>query len=332
MTYFNSSVSVIGAGSYGTALAVALARNKHLVLLWGYNDKFITKLKHDRCNNTFLPNVPFSNMLIPESNLAKVVNTSQDLIIVVPSYAFSNILIQIKHHLRPDSRIVWATKGLEKRTGRLLYDVAREILGNNIPLAIIAGPAFAKELAIGLPTTITLVSNDKQFVKDLQNKFFYDSFLHIKHSSDYIGVQLSAAIKNVIAISVGISDGINFGSNARITLIINGLNEMSKLGTVLGADPATFTDMAGLGDLILTCTNNQSRNRYFGMMLGEGKSVEEARHIIGQVIEGYSNNKEIKLLAESVNVRMPIVEQMYQVLYCKKPAREAILNILNYSY
>lgn len=328
MTTLNASISVIGAGSYGTALAITLARNGHPVLLWGHNTQSVAQLQADRCNTAFLPDVPFPDNLVPEADLARVVSASRDLLVVVPSHVFGDVLMQLKPLLRADSRIVWATKGLEKETGRLLQDVAREILGDSIPLAVISGPTFAKELAAGLPTAIALAATDAQFADDLQQKLHCGKSFRVYNNPDFIGVQLGGAVKNVIAIGAGISDGIGFGANARTALITRGLAEMSRLGAALGADPTTFMGMAGLGDLVLTCTDNQSRNRRFGMMLGQGESVDEAQRIIGQVVEGYRNTKEVKALAAHVGVEMPITEQVYQVLYCEKSAREAALSLL----
>lgn len=324
----NASVTVLGAGSYGTALAITLARNGHQVLLWGHNPQHLAQLEADRCNAAFLPDVPFPDTLSTDRDLADAVAASRDLLIVVPSHVFGEVLAQIKPHLRPDSRIVWATKGLERETGRLLQDVAREIVGDALPLAVISGPTFAKELAAGLPTAIALAATDPQFADDLQQLLHCGKSFRVYNNPDFIGVQLGGAVKNVIAIGAGISDGIGFGANARTALITRGLAEMSRLGEALGADPTTFMGMAGLGDLVLTCTDNQSRNRRFGMMLGQGVDVESAQAQIGQVVEGYRNTKEVKALAARYGVEMPITEQIYQVLYCEKSPREAALSLL----
>ncbi|CAJ0992633.1 NAD(P)H-dependent glycerol-3-phosphate dehydrogenase [Pantoea sp. Nvir] len=322
------SISVIGAGSYGTALAITLARSGNPVLLWGHNPEHIAQLQVERCNSAFLPDVPFPDNLELEPNLGKVVTISRDLLVVVPSYVFGEVLAQIKPHLHLASRIVWATKGLERETGRLLQDVARDILGDNIPLAVISGPTFAKELAASLPTAIALASTDTIFAKDLQQTLYCGESFRIYNNPDFIGVQLGGAVKNVIAIGAGISDGIGFGANACTALITRGLAEISRLGTAMGANPTTFMGMAGLGDLVLTCTDNQSRNRRFGLMLGQGEEVINAQRIIGQVVEGYTNTKEVKVLSDRIGVEMPITEQIYQVLYCAKPAREAAWSLL----
>ncbi|ASM19010.1 NAD(P)H-dependent glycerol-3-phosphate dehydrogenase [Serratia marcescens] len=328
MNTVNASMTVIGAGSYGTALAITLARNGHSVVLWGHNPAQIQTLQHDRCNQAFLPDVPFPDTLLLEADLARALAASRDVLVVVPSHVFGDVLRQLKPHLRPDARIVWATKGLEAETGRLLQDVAREALGETIPLAVLSGPTFAKELAAGLPTAIALAATDAQFADDLQQLLHCGKSFRVYSNPDFIGVQLGGAVKNVIAIGAGMSDGIGFGANARTALITRGLAEMSRLGSALGADPSTFMGMAGLGDLVLTCTDNQSRNRRFGIMLGQGKGVQEAQDSIGQVVEGYRNTKEVLALAQRHGVEMPITEQIYQVLYCHKDAREAALSLL----
>ena len=298
MNSVNASMTVIGAGSYGTALAITLARNGHSVVLWGHNPEQIQKMQHDRCNQAFLPDVTFPDTLLLEADLARALAASRDVLVVVPSHVFGDVLRQLKPHLRPDARIVWATKGLEAETGRLLQDVAREALGEAIPLAVVSGPTFAKELAAGLPTAIALASTDAQFADDLQQLLHCGKSFRVYSNPDFIGVQLGGAVKNVIAIGAGMSDGIGFGANARTALITRGLTEMTRLGSALGADPSTFMGMAGLGDLVLTCTDNQSRNRRFGIMLGQGKGVQEAQDSIGQVVEGYRNTKEVLALAQ----------------------------------
>lgn len=328
MNTVNASMTVIGAGSYGTALAITLARNGHTVVLWGHNPAQVQTLQQDRCNQAFLPDVPFPDTLLLEADLARALAASRDVLVVVPSHVFGDVLRQLKPHLRPDARIVWATKGLEAETGRLLQDVAREALGEAIPLAVLSGPPFAKELAAGLPTAIALAATDAQFADDLQQLLHCGKSFRVYSNPDFIGVQLGGAVKNVIAIGAGMSDGIGFGANARTALITRGLAEMSRLGSALGADPSTFMGMAGLGDLVLTCTDNQSRNRRFGIMLGQGKGVQEAQDSIGQVVEGYRNTKEVLALAQRHGVEMPITEQIYQVLYCHKDAREAALSLL----
>ncbi|MEN3262041.1 NAD(P)H-dependent glycerol-3-phosphate dehydrogenase [Sodalis endosymbiont of Spalangia cameroni] len=324
----DASMIVIGAGSYGTALAITLARNGHEVLLWGHDPAHIQALEAARCNQAFLPDVPFPPTLRLEASLPTALAASRDVLIVVPSHVFGSVLTQLKPHLRQDARIVWATKGLEAETGRLLQEVAREVLGDEIPLAVVSGPTFARELAAGLPTAIALAATDATFSADLQRLLHCGKSFRVYNNPDLIGVQLGGAVKNVIAIGAGISDGIGFGANARTALITRGLAEMSRLGAAMGAEPGTFMGMAGLGDLVLTCTDNQSRNRRFGMLLGQGAGVEDAQEKIGQVVEGYRNTKEVLALANRYGVEMPITEQIYQVLYQNKNAHQAALTLL----
>lgn len=324
----NAAMVVIGAGSYGTALAITLARNDHQVVLWGHNPQHVACLQQARCNEEFLPGVCFPPSLHAESDLACALSASRNILIVVPSHVFGDVLQQIKPLLPTDARILWATKGLEPGTGRLLQDLARDILGHHIPLAVISGPTFAKELAAGLPTAIALAATDEQFTHDLQQLFHCSKNFRVYRNPDFIGVQLGGAVKNVIAIGAGISDGMGFGANARTALITRGLAEMSRLGQALGAMPETFSGMAGLGDLVLTCTDNQSRNRRFGYLLGQGLDVQTAQQQIGQVVEGYRNTKEVHDLAHRYQTEMPISEQIYQVLYCDKSIQEATLALL----
>ncbi|HDI3246724.1 NAD(P)H-dependent glycerol-3-phosphate dehydrogenase [Vibrio cholerae] len=321
-------MTVIGAGSYGTSLAISLARNGANIVLWGHDAEHMARLDADRANHEFLPGIAFPDTLIVETDLQKAVQASRDLLVVVPSHVFGIVLKSLQPHLRADSRICWATKGLEPETGRLLQDVAHDVLGDSSPLAVLSGPTFAKELAMGMPTAISVASPDVQFVRDLQEKIHCSKTFRVYANSDFIGMQLGGAVKNVIAIGAGMSDGIGFGANARTALITRGLAEMSRLGAALGAQPETFMGMAGLGDLVLTCTDNQSRNRRFGLALGQGKDVDTAQTDIGQVVEGYRNTKEVWMLAKRMGVEMPIVEQIYQVLYQGKDARLAAQDLL----
>lgn len=323
-----NSITVLGAGSYGTSLAIAFARNGHPTILWGHRLEHCENLNKDRQNKAYLPNIEFPESLIIESNLAKAISLSRDIFIVVPSHVFGSILEKIKPYLRPDSRIIWATKGLERETGRLLQEVVQEKLGKHYPLGVLSGPTFAKELAKGLPTAITLAARDIEFAKEIQARIHCSKNFRVYLNDDMIGVQLGGAVKNIIAISAGISDGMGFGANARTALITRGIAEISRLGVSLGALPETFMGMSGLGDLVLTCTDDQSRNRRFGLMLGQGASPYNAMKDIGQVVEGFYNTKEVYLLAQRQGVDMPITEQIYQVLFCGKDTKDVVMYLL----
>ncbi|OUS23417.1 glycerol-3-phosphate dehydrogenase [Thalassotalea sp. 42_200_T64] len=324
-----ADISVIGAGSYGTALAFCLARNSHKTLLWGRSAEHVQAMAAKRSNEKYLPGFTFPETLSLQADLAVAIKASTNILIVVPSHAFVDMLEQIKPYLTPQHKIAWATKGLDPKEGRLLQDVAQDILGEDVSLAVISGPTFAKEMAAGLPTAISLASTDDAFAKTLSDLLHCEKTFRVYQNDDFIGVQLGGAVKNVIAIGAGIADGIGFGANARTALITRGLAEMTRLGAAVGAQSATFMGMAGLGDLVLTCTDNQSRNRRFGLALGAGDTVEHAIDSIGQVVEGYRNTKEVYMLAKRYQVEMPIVEQIYQVLYQDLPAKEAAINLLS---
>ena len=322
-------VSVLGAGSYGTALAISLARKGMRILLWGHEPEHVAALQQARCNDLFLPDVPFPDSLEVTSDLAYAVQASKTLLVVVPSHVFGDVLQRAKPYMTAETRVAWATKGLEPDSGRLLGDVAREALGDGVPLAVISGPTFARELAAGLPTAIAVAATDDTFADELSTLMHCGKSFRVYTNPDFIGLQLGGAVKNVIAIGAGLSDGLGFGANARTALITRGLVELQRLGIALGADAKTFMGMAGLGDLVLTCTDNQSRNRRFGMALGSGNSTEQAMAEIGQVVEGYRNTREVHLLAARLGVEMPICEQIYAILYEGKPPKEAALALLS---
>ncbi|MGQ0287337.1 NAD(P)H-dependent glycerol-3-phosphate dehydrogenase [Pasteurellaceae bacterium 22721_9_1] len=321
-------ITVLGAGSYGTSLAIAFSRNGFPTYLWGHNPEHCQQLAVERQNARFLPDIRFPDALHIEADLKTAVQKSRDLLIVVPSHVFAEIIDQIKPHLLSHHRIAWATKGLERDTGRLLQEVVTEKLGNDYPLAVLSGPTFAKELAAGLPTAIALAANNTEFAQEFQARIHCSKHFRVYLNQDMIGVQLGGAIKNVIAIAAGMSDGMGFGANARTALITRGLAEISRLGASLGANPTTFMGMSGLGDLVLTCTDNQSRNRRFGMMLGQGIHTEQAMEEIGQVVEGFYNTKETFVLAQRQGIEMPITEQMYHVLFHGKNAQDAASTLL----
>ncbi|RHW76864.1 NAD(P)H-dependent glycerol-3-phosphate dehydrogenase [Colwellia sp. RSH04] len=325
----SAKITVLGAGSYGTALAICLARNGHQTLLWGRDATQVEQMTATRENAKYLPGYTFPESLHLVQDLTEAVQASDKILLVVPSHVFGDMLKQIKPLLRADTKIAWATKGLDPQSGDLLQTVAQKELGEDISLAVLSGPTFAKEMAAGLPTAISLSSNDETFVAEISDLLHCEKRFRVYSNTDFIGVQLGGAVKNVIAIAAGIADGIGFGANARTALITRGLAEMTRLGLALNAQPATFMGMAGLGDLVLTCTDNQSRNRRFGLALGQGLEVEQAMTDIGQVVEGYRNTKEVYMLAQRHRVEMPIIEQVYQVLYQGKNAKLAAADLLS---
>lgn len=323
-----SVVTVLGAGSYGTALAICFARNGHRVTLWGRNPEHVNTLATTRKNQQYLGDIPFPDSLELESDLHIAVQASDIVLVVVPSHAFGDMLQTIEPMLTAQAKVAWATKGLEPNTGRLLQEVAIQQLGENVELAVLSGPTFAKEMAAGLPTAISVSATSDAFCEQLSSLLHCGRSFRVYRNDDFIGIQLGGAVKNVIAIGAGIADGFGFGANARTALITRGLAELCRLGCALGAKSETFMGMAGLGDLILTCTDNQSRNRRFGLALGKGADVQRAQQEIGQVVEGYRNTKEVYMLAKRTGVEMPITEQIYQVLYENKNVKEAAMALL----
>ncbi len=323
-------VAVIGAGSWGTALALQFARKGREVRLWGRNRDELKRIAKARQNQKYLPGIAFPDNLRVEPELRKALVGVSDILIAVPSHGLRETLLQIKPLLGKYARICWATKGFELTTGKLPHQVAAEVLGDKLPMAVLSGPTFAKEVGAGLPTAMTIAANDDSFASDIANTLSGEKF-RAYTSSDMIGVEVGGAIKNVLAIGAGISDGLGFGANTRIALISRGLVEMTRLGLALGAKQDTFMGLAGMGDLVLTCTDNLSRNRRMGLALAGGKTVDQAQEEIQQVVEGVLAAKAVRAVAERLHVEMPICQQIYRVLYEGAPPREAVAALMSRS-
>ena len=307
-------IAVLGAGSWGTALAIQFARAGRPTVLWGRAEDDPEKLARDRHNERYLPDAEFPADLTVEPDLARAVATANDILVVVPSSALRAVLTSLRPLLSPGARVAWATKGFELSTGKLPHQVAREVLGPSVPIAVLSGPTFAKEVGRGLPTAIACASPDPAFALELARSI---STPHLRAytQADIIGVEVGGAVKNVIAIAAGAADGLGFGANARVFLITRGLAEMVRLGAALGAQRDTFMGLTGLGDLVLTCTDDQSRNRRFGLAVARGSSVEAAVRQIGQVVEGYHAARAVRKVAQEFGVDMPICEHVYRVIY-----------------
>jgi glycerol-3-phosphate dehydrogenase (NAD(P)+) len=315
-------MAVIGAGSWGTALAIQLAREGHPTRLWGRDGVQLEALRAARRNERYLPDAVFPDALEVANGLDAALAGARDALIAVPSHAFRATLAAIKPHLDPGTRVAWATKGFETETGLLPHQVARQVLGSR-PGAVLSGPTFAKEVGAGLPTAMTVASEDERFAKELAVSLSGPNF-RAYMQTDIMGVEVGGAVKNVIAIGSGIADGMGFGANTRVALIARGLAEMMRLGIKLGAARETFMGLAGLGDLVLTCTDDQSRNRRFGMALGRGQSVSEAHSGIHQVVEGVPAARAVYDVAQRLAVDMPICREIYQVMHEGKPVRAAV--------
>lgn len=321
-----STIAVLGAGSWGSALAILLARNGYRVWLWGHNQARMLSLAKSRTNPWYLPEVKFPDEIVPTSDLVATLAASTEAIIAVPSHAFRATLEACVPHKTSNLRLAWATKGLEPLTQRLFHEVAAEILGSATPTAVISGPSFAQEVIAGLPTAVTIASHFPKYAQWLANCLRNSNFRPYT-SDDMIGVQLGGAVKNVLAIAAGIADGLGFGANARAALITRGLTEIMRLGAALGGRKETFMGLAGLGDLILTCTDDLSRNRRFGLLIGQGQAVNIALSSIGQVVEGYNTVREVVALAQRLKVDMPITNQIYAVLHESYDPCAAVQNL-----
>lgn len=319
---------MLGAGSWGTALALQFARCGRLVRLWGRNEADLLKIAGERENKRYLPDVPFPENLVGEPSLSDCLQSASDILVAVPSHGLRETLSLIQPLLAPGVRICWATKGFELSTGLLPHQVAEAVLGEDRPMAVLSGPTFAKEVGIGLPTALTVAANDEKFASDLARGLSCQNF-RAYTSTDMIGVEIGGAIKNVLAIAAGLSDGLGFGANTRVALISRGLVEMTRLGVALGARQDTFMGLAGMGDLVLTCTDNLSRNRRMGLALAGGMTIQEAQEEIQQVVEGVLAARAVREVARKMNVEMPICEEVYRILYEAVPPRDAVASLMS---
>jgi len=327
MTKPASTLAVIGAGSWGTALAIQFARAGQPTVLWGRAEDDPELLEQTRCNARYLPDTGFPDALRIDGNLQRVIETNADILICVPSHAFRSVLEQVRPHLDQTKRLSWATKGFEQQTGKLPHQVAIEILGDAYPLAVLSGPTFASEVGAGLPTAITVAATDPAFADELATRISNPQF-RAYTSGDIIGVEVGGAVKNVLAIAAGMSDGFGYGANTRVAVICRGLNEMTRLGIALGAQTETFMGLSGMGDLVLTCTDDQSRNRRMGLALASGRDVDEVAREIGQVVEGVYAARAVHTVAVREGVDMPICEQVYRILYEDARPAEVVDNLM----
>jgi glycerol-3-phosphate dehydrogenase (NAD(P)+) len=323
-----AKIAILGAGSWGTALAIQFARAGCATILWGRDGEHLAELARDRRNARYLPEAPFPELLHVEADLTRVLAGHRDIVVAVPSHALRGTLVEIATHRPENMRLAWATKGFELSTGLLPHEVAGQVLGSDVPTAVISGPTFAREVGAGLPTAMTVASADAEFARELAQRISGLNF-RAYTSTDIIGVEIGGAIKNVLAIGAGLSDGLGFGANTRIALITRGLVEMTRLGVALGASKETFMGLAGLGDLVLTCTDNQSRNRRFGLALAAGEKIDAAQKAIGQVVEGVLAARAVREVATRAKVEMPISEQIYRVVHEGVPPKEAVKELMS---
>ncbi|HXB17989.1 MAG TPA: NAD(P)H-dependent glycerol-3-phosphate dehydrogenase [Steroidobacteraceae bacterium] len=321
-------VAVLGAGSWGTALAIQFARGGRAVRLWGRDRERLDAMALARRNERYLPSAPFPDSLAVETSLPAALAAARDVLVVVPSPAFRDVLGALAPHLQPAMHVAWATKGFELASGLLPHQVAAEVLGPERRIAVLSGPTFAREVGAGLPTAMTVASPDAPYAEALAAELSSANF-RAYTSTDITGVEIGGAVKNALAVGAGLSDGLGFGANTRVALITRGLKEMTRLGVALGADAHTFMGLAGLGDLVLTCTDDQSRNRRFGLALAAGATPEAALAEIGQSVEGYAAARAIRAVAARTAVEMPLCDVVYRVLYEQMPARDAVRELMS---
>ena len=319
--------AVLGAGSWGTALAMLLADNGHTTKLWAHQQEAAAQLETSRENARYLPGLRLPDNLHIDSDLETVLAQAEIILLVVPSHVFRETLIRIKPLLQTQQKLAWATKGLEPDSRKLLHQQAFEEMGAECIMAVVSGPTFAKEVAQRQPGAVTVASKNKDFALELAQALHNDYF-RAYTGTDIAGVEIGGAVKNVLAIAAGAAEGLGFGANARAALIARGLAEVTRLGVALGAQTDTFTGLTGLGDLVLTCTDNQSRNRRLGLAVGQGKDIKQAVADIGQVVEGFNTSKEVFALAQSLGVDMPITEQVCKILHHDLHPKDAVIALM----
>ena len=321
-------MAVLGAGSWGTALAMIIARNDFPVKLWDFNPAHLRAVIGDGENKRYLPGVPLPQNVVAEEDMSALLAATDRFLVVVPSHAFRATLTALAEENRDDKRLLisWGTKGFDPERTMLLSEVVAEVFPS-AELAVISGPSFAKEVAQDLPTALTVASPSDRAAATVADWLRSDR-MRVYTNNDIAGVQLGGAIKNVMALAAGISDGLGFGANARAALITRGLVEMHRLGVALGGKAETFMGLTGLGDLVLTCTDDQSRNRRAGIGLGQGRSIPKILEDIGQEVEGIKTVRELHAMAQRAGVEMPITEQVYKVVYEQLAAEKAVVSLL----
>jgi len=321
------SVAVLGAGSWGTALAALIARHGHRTVLWGRDAAQIAALDATHENARYLPGVPLPDSLRATADLASSLQGADLVLVVVPSHAFAETLRALAPHRPAHAGVAWATKGFEPGSGRFLHEVAGEVLGADVPLAVVTGPSFAKEVAQGLPTALTVHGDASDFTQQVADVLHGPAF-RAYTGDDMLGAELGGAMKNVLAVATGVADGMQLGLNARAGMITRGLNEMLRLNAAIGGKAETLMGLAGLGDLVLTCTGDLSRNRRLGLALGRGQAIDEAVREIGQVVESIQTADEVMRQGERHGVELPISSAVRAVLHGELTPAEALQTLM----
>jgi glycerol-3-phosphate dehydrogenase (NAD(P)+) len=325
-----SSIGVIGAGSWGTTLADLLAKKGHDAILWAYETELVTEMATTGVNAAFLPGINLSSRLRFTNSLQEVATGKDIILFVAPTQVFRSVIMGVLPYIAEGTLLVNAAKGIELDTLMTISQISAELLPPSLyaNFAVLSGPSFAREVALGMPTAVVAASPDVNVARRIQEAFTTPLF-RVYTNSDMVGVELGGSVKNVIAIAAGISDGMGLGYNPRAALIARGLAEIARLGLALGGHSSTFAGLAGMGDLVLTCTGDLSRNRTVGMQLGEGKKLKEILAGMHMVAEGVKTTESTYQLAQKLGVEMPITEQVYQVLYEDKSPHQAMMDLMN---
>ena len=320
-------VSVLGAGSWGTALALVLARNGNKVSLWTMKESQRDEINKYKTNNIYLPNVEIHENINCTCDIKESVLDAEAIILAVPSQAIRSVCKQIKGYVNKNQILVNVAKGLERETGLRMSQVVNSEI-DNAKFAVLSGPSHAEEVASNLPTLIAVASSDEEVATVVQNLFSNESF-RVYTNTDLIGVELGGTLKNIIAFGAGICDGLGYGDNTKAGLITRGLSEVKRLGVALGANPDTFSGLSGIGDLIVTCTSKHSRNRKAGMLIGQGYSLQDTLDEVQMVVEGIVATEIAYKVALENNVEMPITEAIFNILYNDISAKDSILQLMS---
>jgi glycerol-3-phosphate dehydrogenase (NAD(P)+) len=321
-------VAVLGAGSWGTALAALCARNGRATTLWGRDAGQVAAMAASHRNQRYLPDIELPPTLSFEYDLDAAIAAAELVLVVVPSHSFPELMARIAARPRAGVGVAWATKGFEFGSGRFLHEVAADALGADVPTAVVTGPSFAREVALGLPTAVTVHSEQADFAQSVAGVLHGPTF-RAYTGTDMLGAELGGAMKNVLAVATGVSDGMQFGLNARAGLITRGLNEMLRLNAALGGRAETLMGLAGLGDLVLTCTGDLSRNRRLGLALGKGQSIADAVAAIGQAVESIQTADEVQRLAERHGLDLPISHLVARMLHEEITPQEGVRLLLS---
>jgi len=322
-------IAILGAGSWGTALASVLVQNGHHVTLWMRSEKQKRQIKENQVNSKYLPDILLSEKIIPETNAMLALTNADIVILAIPTQQIRSVLKMYKEFIPDSALIINVAKGIEKTTHLTISKIVEEEIGKR-DFAVVSGPSHAEEVAMRLPTTLVAASSRQKLAEKAQN-LLMNKYLRVYTNPDVIGVELAGALKNVIAFGAGIADGIGYGDNAKAALMTRGITEMARLGNTMGASLNTFAGLSGIGDLIVTCTSMHSRNRRAGILVGQGKSLDEALKEVGMVVEGVSTAQAVHELAQKYQVDLPITSAIYEVLYEDQDVQQAVYNLMTRS-